>query len=246
MATSPTPAPETQTPINHIGRIFGALFNPKETFADIVRRPSWIAPIVLLTIFSLAITLIFTQRVGWERFMAQQFEQNPRTAQMRPEQRQQAMERAVAFAKVGGYVGSVIGNLVLALIVAAILMGAFNILAGAGVRFSTAMGVVSHGLMPLAVAGVLGILILYLKDPDTVNLQNLVGSNLGPLLGSDAPRWLTRLATSLDLFSFWSIFLMALGFSVANPKKVSLGKALGVVIGLWAVWVLVKVGWAAF
>jgi len=40
MATIPTPSPvtpgasETQAPINHIGRMAGALFSPKATFED--------------------------------------------------------------------------------------------------------------------------------------------------------------------------------------------------------------------
>ena len=86
---------------------------------------------------------------------------------------------------------------------------------------------------------------MFLKDPETVNLENLVGSNVGAFLSADSPRWLMRLGTSLDLFSFWTIFLLATGFAVADPKKVSLGKGLGIVIGTWAVYVCIRVGWAA-
>jgi hypothetical protein len=39
--------------------------------------------------------------------------------------------------------------------------------------------------------------------------------------------------------------LLAIGFAAANPKKISKGGAFGVVLGVWAVWVLVKVCWAA-
>ena len=239
------PAPEAQAPVNHFGRMLGALFSPKQTFEDIARRPSWLAPVILLTIINVALIAVFTQRVGWERFMQQQFEQSPRAAQMTPQQRAQAVERAASFAKVGGYIGAVVGFSILTLVIAAVLMGAFKLIAGAKIGYSNSAGVVSHALMPLGLASLLGMVILYLKDPDTVNLENLVGSNVGAVLASDSPRWLTKLGTSLDLFSFWTMVLLAVGFSAADPKRVTLGKALGVVIALWAIYVLAKVGWAA-
>jgi len=34
------------------GRIIGVFFSPKNTFEDIVRKPSWMLPIVLLTVLS--------------------------------------------------------------------------------------------------------------------------------------------------------------------------------------------------
>ena len=245
MATTPAPVPAESAQTGTLGRMIGALLNPRSTFEDIVHRPSWVAPIVLLSILSLAVTTLFSQRVGWEQFMRKNFEQSPRTAQMTPEQRQQALDRAVPIAKTIGYIGATIGYSVIALLLAAIFLGVFNLIAGAGLRYNTSLGIVAHALMPGAISGVLAIVLLYLKDPDTIDLEHLVGSNLGTFLGSDTPRWLITLASSIDLFAFWIIFLLATGFSVASPKKVTMGKALGVIVGLWAAYVLVKVGWAA-
>jgi hypothetical protein len=39
--------------------------------------------------------------------------------------------------------------------------------------------------------------------------------------------------------------LAAIGFSAANPKKIKPAMAYSVVFGLWGVWVLAKVAWAA-
>jgi hypothetical protein len=50
---------------------------------------------------------------------------------------------------------------------------------------------------------------------------------------------------SLDLFSFWMMILMAIGYSATNPKKISVGKAFGSIIAVWFIYVLVKVGIAA-
>jgi hypothetical protein len=41
------------------------------------------------------------------------------------------------------------------------------------------------------------------------------------------------------------MILMAFGFSAADPKKISFGKALGTVVGAWLIYVIVKVGLVA-
>jgi hypothetical protein len=49
--------------------------------------------------------------------------------------------------------------------------------------------------------------------------------------------------TSLDAFAIWVIVLMAIGFAAASPKKVSFAKGLTIVAAVWALWVLIHVGW---
>ncbi len=54
MASAETPSPATSPPTSDwgsdssFGRIFGVLFSPKPTFESIVRRPTWILPLILL------------------------------------------------------------------------------------------------------------------------------------------------------------------------------------------------------
>jgi lipopolysaccharide export LptBFGC system permease protein LptF len=52
-----------------------------------------------------------------------------------------------------------------------------------------------------------------------------------------------KLGTSIDIFSFWILILIAIGFAAANPRKVKFSKALGIVFGIWLVFVVVRVGW---
>ena len=167
----------------------------------------------------MAVIVVLTQRVGWERIVRQQLEQSSRAAQMTPQEREQAIGRGTKFAQGIAYAASVVSYPIVVAVVAAVLMVAFNLIVGAEVRYSTAAGVVSHAMMPFTIVSALAIVILYLKDPDTINLGNLVGSNVGALLASDTPPWLMKLGASLDLFSFWVIALLAVGFSAASPKK---------------------------
>ncbi len=243
MASTPTSA-QGSASIGTFGRLTGVLFSPKETFPDIVQTPSWVAPLALICLISIAVIAIFGQRVGWRGFMEKQFEKNSRVQSMTPEQREEALNRAVKFAPIEGHVFGVGGTIIGALVVASIFLGMFNGFAGAELKYKTSLGIVTHAWMPFVIHGLLGIMVLFLKDPSTVDIQNLVASNLGAVLSSDSPHWLSSLATSFDFFTFWVLFLLAVGYSSSNPKKISVGKAFTYVALPWAVFVLLKVGLA--
>src|SRR5579864_198431 len=245
MATTTAAVPEAPQHIGAFGRVIGALVNPRPTFEDIARKPSWLLPLLPIFILSLSITYIFGQRVGWRSFMEKQLAQNSRVQQMTPEQRENMINTQVKVAPIFGYVFGVIGFPIIALIIAAIFMGIFNATSSAALDFKTSFGVVTHSYMPFVIASLLGILILYLKPPDQIDLQNLVASNAGTFLSSDAPKWLLALCTSLDIFTFWVLGLMAFAYSAVRPKKIKFGSALTWIVGIWIVFVLVKVGFAA-
>lgn len=247
MVTTPVVAePQDKGSVNGFSRLIGVVISPKETFADIAKRPTWLLPLVLIALVSLAITFIYGQRVGWRGLIEKQLDRSSRTSQMTADQKEKAVDQGAKIAPIFGYGSSVVAIPLVAVIVAGILLGVFSLLAGARIDFKTALGIVTHGWVPGLIGGLLGLIVVSLKAPDTIDIENLVASNVGAFLSSDAPRWLQTLGTSLDLFTFWTIFLMALGFSAASPKKASVGKAVGIIGGMWVLFVLVKVGWAAF
>jgi hypothetical protein len=249
MATTTTAAPEAPKPIGAMGRIIGVLISPRETFEDIARRPSWLAPIVVLAIISIATTAAIGQRIGWRNVIEKQIAQNPsaqqRMEKLTPDQREHMIELQSKIAPYAGYIFGAIGFPIVALIVAAILLGIFNATSSAELDFKSSFSIVSHAYMPFVIASLLAILIMFLKSPDQIDLQNVLASNLGAFVSSGSARWLKVLGASLDIFSFWTLGLMAFGYSVARPKKISFGSALTWVVVIWAVYVLIKVGLAA-
>ena len=85
MATTtavPPAAPEPQQQMSAMSRVFGALFSPQKTFEDIARKPSWLLPIVLITLFSIVVSVGINQRMNWREFMSQQIEKSPQGAQL--------------------------------------------------------------------------------------------------------------------------------------------------------------------
>lgn len=241
-ATTPTVgAPEPER-VNSIARLFGVFFSPKATFESIARRPSWLAPLVLLCLVSLGVVASFSYRGGWPSFFRHQVENSSRFQQMPPDQQQRVLEAQIKWGPRVAYVQVIVAPFIVAVVLAAILLGMFNLVGGTQLGFKTSLAVVTHSFLPGLISGPLGILVILLKDPSTVDLQNLVASNAGAFLPSEAPRWQIALLGSLDLFSFWIMILLAMGYRAAAPKKLSFGTALISIFGLWLLYVLAKTG----
>lgn len=245
----PAPAQHAPAPVSSVGRVFNVFFEPKKTFESIVQRPTWVLPMLIVIVLGLVAVATIGSRIGWRQVIDHQIASSPR-AQQRMEQipaaqRESILEKQAKFAGVFGYVGAVVGTVVAEIIVAALLLAAFKIISGSQIGFSTSLGIVAHSWMPYVISGILGIVILFIKDPSTIDVQNIVASNPGALLPDNSAKWLVSLLTSLDIFTFWAIILQAIGFRATNPKKVSFGQALGIIVALWLVFVFLKVGFAA-
>src|SRR5208282_1209318 len=222
MASAIVEAPEAPERVNGFGRIFGALFSPKATFESIARRPTWLLPIIVLSILFLAVVGTFSHRGGWPSFFEKQLAGNSRFQQMPADQQQRVLEAQLKYGPPVAYVEGFIVPALLIVIVAAVLLGVFNGLLGVKFDFKTSLGITAHAWVPQMISGLLGILIILVKDPSTIDLQNIVASNAGAFLSSDSPRWMVSLLSSFDLFAFWTMFLLALAYSlIPSTKKLS-------------------------
>jgi hypothetical protein len=230
--------------MSEAGRLVNVFVDPKPAFADIAARPRWWVPMVLVTVCFLAHMLAFSSHVGWERFMRQQLESSPKGQSMSPEDRERALEMQVKFgAPIGTFI-AVAAQPVVMLVTAGVLMFIFTNMLGAVVKFPQALAVAAYASLPgvLALAG--GVLVMFLKDPTDFDLKNPAGYNLGFYLDPHAvPAWLVSLGTSIDVFSFWIILLLATGMAAVTRKRWT--TALTGVLIPWGVVVVGKVAWAA-
>ncbi len=238
----PPAAPEPQAQMSAISRVFGVLFSPQKTFEDIVRKPGWGLAITLLTILSIAVSVGLNQRVNWREFMSQQLEKSPQASQMTAEQKEQRIEGGAKFTPIVTYVIGVLGPIVITLVVALVMWGAYALLGGVSTNFSTAMAITSHAFMTGLVSSPLFLLVIYLKAPGTLDLENPVATNLAAVLPDESAKWLVALCKSIDVFTIWTLILLAIGFAVTNPKKLRGGKSYAIAFGVWAVFVLCRVG----
>jgi hypothetical protein len=245
MSSAVAQPPAAPEPVNSIGRIFGAIFSPKATFESIARRPSWLLPVVLMCIVSAGIAGVFSHRVGWRGLIEKQMSSNSQFQQLTPAEQESRIQMGLKYAPIVAYAEVVILPFLSALMFAGIFWLIFNMMVGAKLDFRTSLAVVSHGMVPSIIGALVGILILFLKDPSTVDLQHLVASNVGAFLSSDSSKWLVALLSSVDLFLFWEMILVAIGYSATAPKKISFGSAFAWMLGLWVLVVFIRVGFAA-
>src|SRR6202171_1219616 len=158
MATTtslPAPDAQSQPAISPIGRIIGVFFSPKATFEDIVRKPSWVLPVVLLTLFSIGVSFAINQRINWREFISQQMEKSPQAANMSAEQKEQRIEGGAKFSPPFTYAIGLLGPLLSILLVALVLWGAYNLLGGANTTFGTSLGITSHAFLTGLVTSIL-------------------------------------------------------------------------------------------
>jgi hypothetical protein len=244
MATTSLPAPEAQAAISPFGRVVGVFFSPKPTFEDIVRKPGWVLPVVLLTLFSIGVSFSINQRINWREFISQQMEKSPQAAQMSAEQKEQRIEGGAKFSPPFTYAIGLCGPIIATLIVGLVMWGAYNLLAGANTDFRRAFAITAHAFLTGLLSSILFIVILFLKPYGTVDLENPVATNLAAVLPDDAAKWLVALCKSIDIFSIWTLILLAIGFAATNPKKLRGSKAFTIAFSVWAAYVVVRVGWA--
>lgn len=246
MATNLAMAPEASevpAPINHFGRIIGVFFSPKATFADIARRPSWILPVVIMTVIGIGVGFALNQKVDWRDVASKRIEESPRAANLSAEQKEQQLAMSAKISPYAAYAIGALGPILAVVIVAAVMLLAYNVIGGANGSFGAAMGIVSHAFVVSILSSLLFILILYLKPPGTVDLDNPVATNVGAFLPENTPKALMALGKSLDIFSIWTLLLISAGFAAVNPKKLQ-GKSLSIAIAVWAIFVACKMAGA--
>jgi len=242
MDTAATPE---RTKLGELGRLTGVIWSPGEAFQDIARRPGGWIPMAIIVVLTLVLIYSFTQRVGWERFMRQQIETSSRTQNMPAAEKEQQIAQGARIAPIFSYVSLGVGIPLMALITAGVFLLVFRTVLGSEITFRQAFGIVSYAWIPMAVASLLALAVMMLKNPEEFDLQyptlTSVGAFLDPLT---TPKWLLSLGTSLDVFSLWILVLLATGFAAAT-RKTSWSTCLACVMGPWGCYVLLKMGWTS-
>lgn len=243
--TAPMPEPGAPAPMSTMSRITGVLFSPSKTFADIGRSPTWAVPFILLLVLALAVSGLIGQKTDWRTFFEKQMNESSRFDNMSQAQKDQIIDRQVAWAPNISYAFGFLGVGISILIIALIYWGAFNLFKGAGLKFGQGFAITVYAFVPGLISSVLAIVILLIKQKGDVDPEHFLASSLSAYLPDTVPKWLDKLGQSLELFWIWSLVLIAIGFAAANPKKIKPGSAYGIAFGLWAIWVICRVGWAA-
>ncbi len=242
-ASTPGPAPSK----SFVGRLIGVYLSPGETFADVAQRPDFIIPLIIMVVLSLAGTEAFIAKIGMEPVIRWALEHSSRTASMPPDQMEQTITRVVAFQSIFARVGSVLAVPIMALIVALVGWVAVKSIYGLEMKFKTAFSIAAYAGLVGIINAVMTIVLIFFGDPEHAisNPQNLSPSCLGFFLNpADTSKPLLAFAGSLDVFTIWYLALLGLGFSAGTARKAKFISLFLIYLGLWLLWVLIKMGLA--
>lgn len=240
---SPPGDPQPEKKQNVFQRIAGVLFAPAETFQEIVRRPDVLGPLLFILVIGYLTTAVVMQKMDLTALNEQQVEQmRKQNPDMSDDQIAQMERMTGAFTKVVGWVMPLLTVAWYALM-AAVLLFAFKMMGGQG-TFNQAFSVTLYAWMPMVLLSILTAIIVLARGTfDPVTAATLVKSNPAFLVDMKEQPILFSLLGSFDLFTIWMIALLIIGFS--TMARVSRAKAAAIVISLWLVAIVVKLGFAA-
>jgi len=243
MGESVAPVPEAGG--GFFQNLIDVYFAPREAFTRIVRSPRILIPLVVYVILVLGFTGVWMQKMDPVEFMKTQIEESGRADRIPPDQRQNIIEQQAKMMPIFAWVLGPVGIAVTLLVIAGTLLFVYRFFYAAEVTFKQAFAIVNWVFLAVGLITTPVILaVMSLKGDWNINPQEAAQANLGLLLDkSTAAKPLWALLTSIDVFSLWMVFLLAVGFGVASRKPTS-SAAWGVSIP-WLVIVALKVGWAA-
>lgn len=226
------PAPVEEPAMSEAARMLGVIWSPRKAFSDIVRRPSFWAPFVLLVLFQSGISLAIYKPVIIPSQLAKMAEQPDFTAEKRA-MVEKGMEGPVGW--VIATATGLIGMPIALLLWAGMLYFVFSLLMSGRANFKSVFALVCY-------TGIIGMVQALVKLPLMLAKQDLEVS-IGPaalLERPDPPTFLYSFLQGMDILGIWSWLVVAVGLSVLYRKPQ--GSTTVTTMAIFLVFVLVSAG----
>ena len=246
------PTQEPAATLSFTKRLTSLLFSPGQTFEDVKRRPTWLAPLLILILAGAICTLMATIRVGtdWEQITRDRIKQRIENTDKQMPSEDFIKKRAAANKQIALLSSMVVAAIAIPInwiVVTAVLAFGLMIM-DARTSFKRVFSVVLWGnCMPTIFGTVafVGTLMLTSGSIKPADIKGLTLTNLAAFLPSGISAPLKTLASSIDIFTIWSLVLWSIGFAIiANSQKITKTKTGLLVFGLWAATVMIGVVWA--
>jgi hypothetical protein len=244
--------PESEAPtgpvMSTVETLSSIFFEPGLVFESLRARPRFLAAGLIILAVSMTFTLLFFQRVGYDKVISDAVENSSRASQMSEEDKERAIElyHRPVFKAINYATPLIAIPLVFAIGSALYLLGVMAM--GRRISYTQALSVwVYSSYPPGLLTGLLSILVLFLKSPDDIEGSQLrsgmIHADLSLLVDAKASPVLASALGSIDLLAFYGLFLAALG--LRKVAKLSPGAAWGIVLTIWIVKVILRIIWAA-
>jgi len=254
MAAAPVPpiappAPEA-APLSQGARIINTFIAPSKTFTDLgahAKWSSWIAPWLIASVIGILFAYAVGEKVTFakaaDNVMQTRPKQYDRIQAMKPDERDQTMQSIEKQTKSGAYAFPVV-DIIILLVVATALFASFTFILNAKVSFKLVLAIVAYAGLPGAIKFLLATITLFAgMNPDNLNIQNPLATNLGILFNAADNPVLYTAASFIDIFAIWTLVLTAIGFT--RVSKAKLGPSLVIVFVWYLAFMGIFVGLAA-
>lgn len=223
-----------------LGKLIGMFFEPSLVLRELAVKPTWVWPVIVLMVISLAAQLVIAPRLDMAGTIRERMERSGR--QVSEEQLEQAVSMGGRIARITMYASPLFVPIMLLMLAGVYALG-LKVLGGE-VDFGKLFAGIAHAVMPpMLVASVLMMVVAWPRDAITATgIPHLVRSGLGAWLGPDVHRAIVAAADILDIFNIWQWVLVVLTLEIVG--KLKRGQAIGLVAVLWGAWTVVKVGLA--
>jgi hypothetical protein len=223
-------------------RLQGIIFEPTKTFESINSRPSFWVALVATILIAVLFWQILPYFVDLEELFLEQARQNPQAAQVSDEDLEQSIGFSILFVQWGA---AVVAPVLFLFLIAGLIMLLVH-LTGSETTYQKLLGVTSHALFFQTLVGTVLTLLVYslASDPKSIDLENALYTNLGHLFNAKESPVMYKLASSVDVVVWYVIYLLGLGTATVS-SRMKVAKGVILVAVLYAIYVLLGVGWAA-
>jgi hypothetical protein len=239
---APAAAPAADSTRSNPADLFAALLatylSPDQGFRAAMRFRPW-APLVLLLAVQTGYMGVWLQKVDKAQFVRQQWEEYGVWDRIPEERRGLALERAERGFARNYWLGVWVGVPVLLIVLGGLFLLVYRFFYGSDVTYKQTIMVVAWSFASVSlVVAPMSLGIMALKDDFNLNPEEALQANPTLLFDLQAlPRPLYSALASLDLVSFWRMFLLATGFGAAANKSWKWAAP-----GILAPWVLFVLG----
>ena len=244
----PAPQPETGPTVSTGEALASIFFEPGRVFDSLRIKPHFLVATLICIAFFGAFQLTFFSKVGYEKVIREAVENGPRSDQTTPEQKETSIR--IQTGPIGKTLAIVSTPIFFAVFFAAgaalYLLG--SMLMAKQISYKQAFAVWAYSSMPpIVLAMIINVILIFLKPIDydivSASRRGLVRANLSFLSDAKAAPILYTFLGTIDVFAFYGLFLAALG--LRKVGKMSSGSAWGVVLTIWIIGLVIKIGIAA-
>ncbi|MBP6003203.1 MAG: YIP1 family protein [Pyrinomonadaceae bacterium] len=252
MPLAPTPkaaAIEESPQMSELAMIGNVFFEPGSVFDDQRRKARFIIGGILVVLAISVFQIAFVEKFGLQKIVEARIESSSRTADMSNEQKRTIIEQQSGpIAKYITYAATPIVMFIVFLIGGLIYWLGANAMGGSA-TFTRGVAVWVYSSLPPTLLFMAGnLLVMFLKDPETIDLVSsqggLLKANLGFFSDPKSMPVVYALVSSIDLFAIWGWVLAAIGLQ--RVAKIGSGAAWAVVLMLGLIGIAAKVVGAVF